>query len=273
MPELPEVEAVVRHLHRDASGKVILGVKIYRCAAPPVARLAAGKRIEAVERRAKHILIRLSEGVTLHAHLRMSGNLRVVPGGRPRTEYARLIMRLSGGSALVLEDPRALARMEARPTAEIDAEMARLGPEPLSAAFNLERFLADARASRQPAKLFLMDQRRVAGLGNIYAAEALFRARVHPELPMNSLRRPKLAALHRAIVEVLGLAVQSAIEAYTGPDLLTEAEEFPVAVYGREGEPCTACRRKIRRIPQGGRSTYFCPGCQPLPAGRRQQQR
>ena len=273
MPELPEVEAVVRKLRAETAGQVILATRVDRCAAPTMARRATGRSIEAVERRAKHILIRLSGGMTLHAHLRISGNLRLIPDGRVHTDYARVVFRLSGGGALVLADPRALARVEVRPSPDIDAEMSKLGPEPLSAAFTLERFLTDARASRQPAKLFLMDQRRVAGLGNIYAAEALFRAGIHPERPMRSLRRPRLAALYRAIVEVLRLAVQSAVEAYTGPGLVTEAEVFPVAVYGMEGEPCTGCRRKIRRIPQGGRSTYFCPGCQPLPAGWRQRQR
>jgi formamidopyrimidine-DNA glycosylase len=152
--------------------------------------------------------------------------------------------------------------MDAAPSAEIDARMARLGPEPLSPEFSAAEFVAAARASRQPAKLFLIDQGRVAGLGNIYAAEALFRAGVDPRRVIGALSAPRLRRLHAAIVQVLEIAVQSAIEAYSGPGLIAESEAFPVAVYGREGESCLLCRRVIRRILQGGRSTYFCPGCQ-----------
>jgi formamidopyrimidine-DNA glycosylase len=262
MPELPEVEAVVRKLRADCRGQRIVAAEVFRCATPEVAESAPGRRVVAVERRAKHILVRLSGGLTLHTHLRMSGNLRVIADHRLHGAYARVVLSLSGGGAIVLEDPRALARMRLASSAEVDAAMAALGPEPLSPEFTAMRFVAAAKASRLPAKLYLMDQSRVAGLGNIYAAEALHRARVHPERPMNALRAPKLQALHAAIVQVLEIAVQSAIEAYSGPGLITEAEVFPVAVYGREGESCFTCRRKIRRIPQGGRSTYFCPGCQ-----------
>jgi formamidopyrimidine-DNA glycosylase len=107
-----------------------------------------------------------------------------------------------------------------------------------------------------------MDQSKIAGLGNIYAAEALYRARVNPRKPMEKLSLAKLRRLHGVIVDILELAVQSAVAAYSNPGAFGEAEEFPLDVYGREGQPCRTCLRKIRRIPQGGRSTYFCPGCQ-----------
>jgi formamidopyrimidine-DNA glycosylase len=221
-----------------------------------------GRRIEAVERAAKHILLRISGGVTIHVHLRMSGNLIAVPDHRFTGVAARVWFALDDGGGIVLEDPRALARVEAAETAEIDKKLGRLGVEPLSVEFTFECFAAMAKRSRKPAKLFLMDQTHVAGLGNIYAAEALFEARVNPCKSMQRLSVAKLRRLHRAIVNVITRAVQSAIVAYSRPGESGEAEEFLLAVYGREGERCMACRRTIRRIPQGGRSTYYCPGCQ-----------
>ena len=262
MPELPEVEAVVRIVRKAAVGRRITSARVYRCAATDLEKAVRGRRILAVERRAKHILMRLSGQITLHTHLRMSGHLRVVSDRQLPTSTARVVLALSGGGALVLEDPRALARMDAVATAAIDARMIRLGPEPLAPEFDAEEFVTAARASRQAAKLFLMNQRRIAGLGNIYAAEALFRAGIDPRRAIGTLSESRLRRLHAAIVQVLEVAVQSAIEAYSGPGLIAESEAFPVAVYDREGESCLICRRVIRRILQGGRSTYFCPGCQ-----------
>jgi formamidopyrimidine-DNA glycosylase len=133
--------------------------------------------------------------------------------------------------------------------------------EPLSDAFTLDYLITAARA-RKPAKLFLMDQQHIAGLGNIYAAEALFRSRIHPAKLISKLRRPKLEALFHAIRDVLQEAVLSSEAAYSVPGRFQEAESFACSVYDREGEPCFVCSRKIRRITQGGRSTYYCPTCQ-----------
>jgi formamidopyrimidine-DNA glycosylase len=261
MPELPEVEAVCRKLRDSVVGATIRSVDARRCAAPSV-RLATGRKILAVVRRAKHILVRLSGGDTLHVHLRMTGNLFAIPDWRFHSADARVIFELSGKMGLVYHDPRALGRVEVVDTAAIDRLMDRLGPEPLGAAFDADSFVCSARGAKQPAKLFLMDQRRIAGLGNIYAAEALFRAGIDPRKPLARLRRPKLERLHGEIVTILEDAIQSACRAYTGPGAFSEAEEFPLAVYGREGEPCNVCAGSIRRIAQGGRSTYFCPRCQ-----------
>ena len=166
-----------------------------------------------------------------------------------------------GGRALVLEERRALARAEAVETKVINAEMEKLGPEPLSSAFRAGWLMGRARRWRQPAKLFLMDQTKVAGLGNIYAAEALFRAGINPCILMQTLAPVRLDRLYKAIVGILKDAVQSAYPAYAGPGDFQEAESFPLAVYGRQGEPCHACGGKIRRLMQGGRSTYYA-GCQ-----------
>jgi formamidopyrimidine-DNA glycosylase len=140
--------------------------------------------------------------------------------------------------------------------------LASIGLDPLSPGFTVERFAALARRSRAAVKTFLMDQRRVAGLGNIYAAEALHRAGIDPRRRACRLSRARLSRLHRAIVGVLRRAVRSAARAYRRPGQFAEGEYFRLAVYGREGKPCPRCRRPIRRLPQGGRSSYFCPGCQ-----------
>jgi formamidopyrimidine-DNA glycosylase len=259
---MPEVEAVCRRLREQAVGSRIAGAGIRRCAPPELAECVSGRVIEAVDRRAKHILIRLSGGVSLHTHLRMSGNLRVIPDWRLAPASARVLLKLGSGAGLVLEDPRALARMEPVDSGKISARLALLGPEPLHEAFSPDWLVRTARRSRQPAKVFLMDQRRISGLGNIYAAEALFRARIDPRRAIFRLSRVRLGRLHAAIVAVMADAVKSAYLAYAGPGEFLEGESFPVAVYGREGEPCPRCGGRIRRITQGGRSTYYCPRCQ-----------
>jgi formamidopyrimidine-DNA glycosylase len=262
MPELPEVEAVCRKL-RAVQGRIIVEVRALRCATPSVKRKARGRRIERVERRGKHILVRLDSGLTLHVHLRMTGNLYPIPDRRFAPAGARVVLVLDDDGAVVFEDSRALGRMDLVDSTRLDAKLDReVGVEPLSAGFTAELFAALARRSRKPSKLFLMDQEKVAGLGNIYAAESLYRAGIHPRKRMQTLSRARIDRLHAAIVAILGDAVQSAWTAYSGPGAIAEAESFPLEVYGREGEPCRACGKAIRRIPQGGRSTYFCPGCQ-----------
>ncbi|MBK5293066.1 MAG: bifunctional DNA-formamidopyrimidine glycosylase/DNA-(apurinic or apyrimidinic site) lyase [Acidobacteriia bacterium] len=262
MPEMPEVEAVCRRLRGQLVGLRIRSARVLRCADKALEQAVIRRTVTAVDRRGKHILIRLSGGITVHVHLRMSGNLFMIPDHRLSGASARIIVALAGGTGLVLEDPRALARAEAVGTRLINGEMEKLGPEPLSPVFTPDWLLEKARGCRQPAKLFLMDQTKVAGLGNIYAAEALFQARINPRKPMQTLARMRVERLYSAIVGILKDAVQSAYLAYSGPGDFQEAESFPLAVYGRQGEPCHACGATIRRLMQGGRSTYYCPGCQ-----------
>jgi formamidopyrimidine-DNA glycosylase len=264
MPELPEVEAIREKIAPEITGRRITGVHVARAVvirpqrASTIAKLAAGRKIEAVNRRGKNILVGLSGGYVIRVHLRMTGELKVAREGG----NARVWFDLTGGRKLVFEDTRALGRVNVLTEAEVRKALAKLGPEPLSADFALERFTEEAARSRRPAKLFLMDQTHVAGLGNIYAAEALFRARLDPRKPMSETPRAKVAALHSTIVEVLREAMKSARIAYNRPGKFQEGEEFISGVYGREGEACPVCGHKIRRIEQGGRSTYFCPHCQ-----------
>lgn len=268
MPELPEVEAVCRKVRREAAGQTIVDARVERAnvVAPDspevVARSLRGRAIAGVERRGKNIFLKLDNGWALHVHLRMTGNLYVIPDVRLRLATARAWFELEGGRALIFDDPRNLGRMRLYPAEELSQVFADAGVEPLSREFTADWLAAAVRSSKKPAKLFLMDQQPLAGLGNIYAAEALFRARIDPRKPIGKLRRPKLEALHGAIVDVLREGVESAVRAYSQPGIFQEAESFPCAVYGREGEPCEACGRAIRRIAQGGRSTYFCPRCQ-----------
>jgi len=260
MPELPEVEAVSSVARRALAGRTVVALRILRkriCAPQrpaTVERHVAGRRVVAVERRGKSIEIQL-DGATLWIHLRMTGNLYPIADARLRAHSVTACFELDNGRALVFDDPRGLGvlRLGPAPPAGID---------PLRDEFTAERFVALAGRGRGAIKTWLLDQRRVAGLGNIYAAEALFQAGIDPRRAGATLSKARLERLHRAIVAVLGDAVESASLAYQRPGGLAEGELFDPAVYGREGLPCPRCRRRVRRFSQGGRSTYFCPGCQ-----------
>ncbi len=270
MPELPEVEAVCRRIRPAVAGRRIVSVRILRpriaLPHPPdeLESFLQGRRIETVTRRAKNILLHLSgrPPCALHVHLRMTGNLELLPDVRFLPASARFYLEFSGHAGLVFTDPRALGRIRLLNEDDLAALDAALGPEPLSRAFTPARLAAAARASRQPAKLFLLDQKRLAGLGNIYAAEALFLSGIHPAKPVMALPPARIAALHRAIVDTLRRALRSAERAYSAPGTRSEAEDFPLRVYGREGQPCFQCGRLVLRLKQAGRSTYFCAHCQ-----------
>jgi formamidopyrimidine-DNA glycosylase len=225
-----------------------------------------GRRIDRVLRRAKNILIYTSGrgGVrVLRIHLRMTGDLSILPDARMLPAASRMLLLFRGGSGLVFTDARALGRVHLHSEEEIRSLLEELGPEPLSRGFTVDWLAAAARQSRQPAKLFLMDQRRIAGLGNIYAAEALFQAGIHPERKMDTLRKPSVARLHGAIVNTLRQAVQRTSANYRRPgEWNGDAGEIPFQVYGRSGKRCPRCGAAIENMRQGGRSTYYCPGCQ-----------
>jgi formamidopyrimidine-DNA glycosylase len=264
MPELPEVEAIVSRLKPEVMGRQITLVEVLREGSvkpqtpAEVARLATGRRIQQVTRRGKNILIALDRGLSVRVHLRLTGELHTGGAGK----FTRLVFHLSGRRQLVFDDARVLGRVNVLTEAETAKALAALGPEPLSRDFKPEPFLAAAKRSKLAAKLFLMSQKHVAGLGNIYAAEALFQAGIDPGKPIAKVSREKLKALHLAIRTVLRGAAKSAKIAYNRPGKYKEAAGFRRAVYGREGEPCLRCAAKIRRIEQAGRSTYFCARCQ-----------
>jgi len=268
LPELPEVEAIRRRLETEVVGSEIVSTCVHRASTThpqrpaPVESHTAAHRIEAIRRRGKNLLLELSGGIVLHIHLRMSGNLYVLAGDGHRPATARVTFELSDGRALIFDDTRALGKVHVYKARDMPHLLRGIGLEPLSSEFTVEALANAARGARQPIKIFLLDQRHIAGLGNIYAAEALFRAGIDPRKPAGKLRRSRLKALHAAIVAILADAVQSAHIAYASPGRFREAERFPLLVYNRAGEACGICGRAIRRILQGGRSTYFCPGCQ-----------
>lgn len=254
MPELPEVEAAVRVLRAATEGRTIVRARVMHPAlrarvARTRLRSLTGVRIARVERRGKHQLLHLDDGRALHAHFRMAGDWLVDRGAAAPPRFARAVFELDDGARVWLVDPRALATLDVRDA--LSAAELRLGPEATDPALrpgDLARALARRRGAIKPA---LLDQSVIAGLGNIYAAEALWRARLDPRLPAASLGRPELGRLLSAIRFVMRRAL-------AGPTTF--------AVYGREGLPCRRCRTPIARIVQAGRSTYFCPSCQAPPA-------
>jgi len=260
VPELPEVEAVCRKLRLEAEGAIIQRMRLLRpsIAKGEVEAACRKAKLERVERRGKNIFLHLSRGAILHIHLRMTGNLYAVPDHRFLINTVRAVWELSDGRGIVFEDPRALGRI----ALITENELPETGWEPLDPAFTVEALAALAKGSKKPAKIFLMDQTKVAGLGNIYAAEALFRAGIDPRRVMGSLKRSKLRRLHTAILEVMSGAVESVYELYSKPGNMIEAERQTLMVYGREGEACRVCGRGILRLAQGGRSTYYCGRCQ-----------
>ncbi|MFZ5926446.1 MAG: bifunctional DNA-formamidopyrimidine glycosylase/DNA-(apurinic or apyrimidinic site) lyase [Acidobacteriota bacterium] len=262
MPELPEVQAVAERLRAAAPWARITGFGQFRPSTISGGAYAPGRRIESVGRRGKNLILRLSGGWFARVHLKMTGDLRVLPDARQRPQTVRAWFSLDDGRAVVLDDPRALGRISLHPEQEEPELFEDLGPEPFSPEFTPAALYASSRRTVRPAKIWLMDQATVAGLGNIYAAEALFEAGIDPRRPAARLSRQRVERLHAAILRVLETALASVRAAYERPGAFSEAGFYPVAVYGREGQPCRRCGAAVRRIPQGGRSTYYCPKCQ-----------
>ena len=271
MPELPEVEAVTRVAERALRGRRVVRAEIRRAriCAPKTpagfARALRGRRFRSAERRGKHIVLTF-DGVAVLVHLRMTGDLHTVrreeiPAARESRRTTALLL-LDDGRALVFDDPRGLGVMRAVDLDHAPRVLGALGLDPLAPQFTPETLVALARASRAAIKLLLMEQRRIAGLGNIYAAEALWEAGIDPRRRASSLSRARLRSLHAAIRKVLHRAVRSASRYYRRPGAFVEGEPFRPAVYDRQGRPCRRCGRTVRRITQGSRGTYFCPGCQ-----------
>ena len=262
MPELPEVEAALEVLRTRARGRTIRRMRVLHPALrrrlkPAQLRALIGARIARVERRGKHQLLHLDNGRVLHAHFRMNGDWMMASADAPLPRFARAVIEFDDDSSLVFVDSRALGTIDLHPAgAELDLG---LGPDAADPEWTAAQ-LADALAPRRgPIKPALLDQRLVAGLGNIYAAESLWRARIDPRAPCNTLTRAKVTALRKAIAAVLVRATGSR---YTDDDTVT------LDVYDREGLPCRRCRTPIERIVQAGRSTYFCPKCQSSASSR-----
>ncbi len=272
MPELPEVETIARGLAPVLRGRRVeavwgsgLPLHLNRPVDLRALRaVAVGRTIRRVHRRGKYLLIEVEEaGAGIVVHLGMTGRLRVQPAEAPRAPHTHVVFTLDGGGELRFADARRFGWVAAGTPLAALAVLAALGPDPLSDldAPRLRDLLA---ASRAPVKAFLLDQRRVAGLGNIYVAEALFRARIHPATPARraASRAPALLDAIRAVLEG-GIARRgTTLRDYVDADGNSGDNARALLVYGRQGGPCRRCGALIRRRVDGGRATFFCPKCQ-----------
>jgi formamidopyrimidine-DNA glycosylase len=273
VPELPEVESVRQALAPVLEGREFARVRIDdpRLTRPfepgGVARRLRGERVAAVERRGKYLVLRFHSGRSLLVHLRMTGSLRHAPGGRLDPDpYRRALVRLDDGSALGFRDVRRFGTWLLLEPGELEPYLAaRLGPEPLGGAFRARDLAARLAGRRAPVKAAILDQRTLAGVGNIYADEALWRARVHPRREAGSLDAAEAQALHRGIREALRLGIArqgSTLTDYRLPDGASGGMQDEFRVYGRQGEPCERCGTPIERTVVAGRGTWYCPSCQ-----------
>lgn len=262
MPELPEVEYAASIVRRAAVGRTITRVDVLhpsqrRSLPDDAARSVIGDTVVDVERRGKHQLLRLASGRALHVHFRMTGDWQVVAAPAiilPR--HARVAIRLDDGSCLVLDDPRALS-VVALVARGVDP-FRTLGPEATDRAFNAPGLQRQLTRRRGPIKAVLLDQRLVAGVGNIYASEALWYARIDPRVGADRLDVSQLARVVAGVKRALRRALAGAGRAYG--EGAGDRRRFNV--YDRAGLPCRRCGAPIRRIVQAGRSTYFCRKCQ-----------
>jgi formamidopyrimidine-DNA glycosylase len=274
MPELPEVETIRRHLAPHVEGRVLerLDVLDARWCEPlagaEVAAAVEGRRVEALARRGKYLVWELEDEVHLMMHLRMTGTLLLDPAEPPR--YPRVRFGLSGGRELFFDDPRRFGTGELAlgDAAREEFFAVRLGVEPFSTDFTSAHLYALTRTSRAPIKAFLLDQRKAAGVGNIYADEALFRAKIHPLRPARRLNRGQVAALRDAVVASLQAGIDAkgaSIDDFRHPDGVAGSFQNRFLIHLREGEPCLVCGRTVRKLRAAGRGTYVCERCQPRP--------
>ncbi len=269
MPELPEVETITRDLQPRVVGREIVSVELYwpkaleKPSPEDFVKGIAGRRIESLSRRGKYLIFRLSGEKYLIVHLRMTGRLMHRSGEEAEDPHTRAIFELDDGSQLRYTDPRKFGKLWL--VDDPNEVVGKLGPEPFSADFTCD-YLAGILAKRSgPVKPLLLDQTLIAGIGNIYADEALFLAGIHPKRSARSLSRPEVVRLHNAIRSVLKLGI-----ANRGTTLSDYRDAFGekgrhqefLKVFRHAGKPCPVCGTMIQRIVLGGRGTFFCPRCQ-----------
>jgi formamidopyrimidine-DNA glycosylase len=277
MPELPEVETIRSHLAPRVEGRVLEALEIsdprwtQPIAPAEVSAAVEGRRIERLGRRGKYLIWELEDDVQLFVHLRMTGTLLYDPGEPPA--HSRVRFSLDDGHELRFVDPRRFGTGELAIGSDArDAFLsARLGLEPFDAGFTEAHFRALARTCRAPVKAFLLDQKRIAGVGNIYADEALFRARIHPLRPANRLTGRQLDALRASVIASLEAGIEAkgaTIDDFRHPDGVSGSFQDRFLIHLREGEPCVECGRTIEKLVAAGRGTYVCRTCQPVPRRR-----
>ena len=268
MPELPEVETTRRSLLGDVVGARVTDVtvrerRLRRKIPSDFARRLRGRRVAAIERQGKYLLFVLDDGAVLLVHLGMSGSLCLTATSTLPVRHDHVVIAFDNGRQLVFNDPRRFGLMRVGRREELE-ELRAVGPDPLAAAPTPDEWRALTRA-KAPIKSVLMDQRRLGGVGNIYANEALFEAGVRPRRRAASLTRAELARLAAALRAVLERAVElggSSISDYRDGNGNPGYFQIHHAVYDRDGQPCGRCTTPIKRIVLGGRSTFYCPRCQ-----------
>jgi formamidopyrimidine-DNA glycosylase len=278
MPEMPEVETIRRSLEIAMVGRRITAARTHRADLrrpfpPELAARIKGRRIEALDRRAKYLVVVLDGGLDLLIHLGMSGRILIGKAEGKPGKHEHFSIDLDDGHRVSLFDPRRFGIVDLVPAADLaDHPLLRaLGPEPLAPAFAGPALAAALKGRNTTIKAALMDQRRVAGLGNIYVCEALYRARLSPKRQASTIadRHGKPAARAEALVDAIKTVLNDAIKA-GGSSLRDHRRadgslgdfQHNFQVYDREGQPCPSCKGKVKRIVQGGRSTFYCPSCQ-----------
>jgi formamidopyrimidine-DNA glycosylase len=275
MPELPEVELVARALDGLVGSRRVVAAKLLRAGLAPettpavFARSLRGRRIERVTRRGKHVLFEFEGELILIAHLRMTGRFLLLPLEAALPKHTHAVFYLEDERRLVFSDQRHFGMMKLCGAAELSQtkELRLLAPEPFSGDFTPDYLRQVFARTRRTLKETLLDQTKVTGLGNIYAAEALFLARINPFRPAHEVSTRRLPRLHRAILDVFDESIAHGSTMNVDPENI-DGSYYDGGwggrwrVYDREGEPCLTCRAQIRRIAHAGRSTYFCPRCQ-----------
>ena len=275
MPELPEVETVRRRLAPVLEGRTLAEVEISdaRLTRPldpaEVAAELRGERVAVVDRRGKYLIVRFESGRALLVHLRMTGSFLHSPAdGLPKDAHRRAVVTLDDGSDVAYRDVRRFGTWLLLEPDEVDAYVdARVGREPLAEAYRAKHLAERLAGRRAPVKAALLDQRTVAGVGNIYADEALWRARIHPLRPAESLDRDEIKALHKGVRQALQAGIRrqgSTLRDYRLPNGEAGGAQHEFKVYGRAGEPCERCGTPIEKIRAAGRGTWYCPACQAL---------
>ncbi len=275
MPELPEVELVVKSLDKLVKGRKILVAELLRERLAPFnsptdfAERLSNSAVNFVHRRGKHILFDLDNGQTLITHLRMSGRFMLLPLERENPKYTHAIFYFADNARLAFQDQRHFGLMKIVETENLleAKELKKLAPEPFSDEFNRKYFRQILQTSKKSLKEFLLDQTKVTGLGNIYASEAMFLARVNPQTPAKEVSPKKANVLFEKIREVLAESIAHGSTLNVNPENI-DGSYYGGSytngwrVYDQEKKPCVKCKTEIKRLKQAGRSTYFCPKCQ-----------
>lgn len=278
MPELPEVETIRRDLQKEVVGRTIQSAMIQSpwivkdMAPEDFLILLRGKTIERIDRQAKYLLIRLSEGYVWVVHLMLEGQLLYLPADEPIKINTHMLVELDNGYHLRIRDVTGYVRTQILPATQVAAQLklTLLGPEPIAPTFSFDRFLERFQDRKGMIKPLLLNQRIIAGVGNIYADEALYLARIHPARKVNTLSTKEMHRLYTALSDVIRMGIKHRGTTASGGmyrDIWGKKgnhQEF-LQVFRRTGKPCGACEGEVVKTEIGGRSTFYCPACQPEP--------